>query len=246
MDLAGEHGIRKILTYGGGFSNHLLATACASAATGIASKAFIRGSSADFNNPVLSLCRIYGMELISLDKESYRRESNQDARIENETLIIPEGGAGNEALVGVMQGFSELPLVPDHVMMAVGTGTTLAGWAKAIANRNLHTKVHGILVIKGEGNIREKITHLAQTDTFHLHAEFHFGGYAKVEPELTAFIRRFASATGILTDPVYTGKMLFALNEMIQSGYFKRGERIVALHSGGLTGMMNPYMLQKF
>lgn len=246
IELAATNKIERIQTYGGAFSNHLLATACAAASLGLKSKAIVRGTYADTNNPVLKLCRIFGMELILTDKEQYKAQSVLESRIDRGTLIIPEGGAGVEALVGIKKGFDELPFLADHIFCAVGTGTTLAGWIKAIHDRNLKTRAHGVLVLKGEGDIRQKISALSGYSSFDLHTDFHLGGYAKVKTELTRFISQFASETGILTDPVYTGKLLYGLKSLIENGRFKSGEKIIAIHSGGLTGMMNPYMLQHF
>src|SRR5690606_11451148 len=126
--------------------------------------------------------------------------------------------------------------------LAGGTGATLAGLAKGASIYQPHAKVHGIPVLKGGEFIRDTVHHLYPEIAIELHCDYHFGGYAKTKPELINFIKSFSSETGILIEPVYTGKLFFAVMDLIAKNYFKTDDRILLLHSGGLTGFLGQYL----
>ncbi|SEN49004.1 1-aminocyclopropane-1-carboxylate deaminase [bacterium A37T11] len=230
---------RHLVTFGGAWSNHLVATACAGAKFGFNTTGFVRGE--EVENPQLSLCRIFGMVLRFVDRTAYRDKKDLFAQHygdDPEAYFIDEGGASIEATKGCAEIIGELSQQYDHLFCACGTGTTLAGLGLGIAGKELHTRLHGVPVLKGGDFIRQEVKKLTPHPyPFDLHTDYHFGGYAKIKPELTHFIRKFCSSSGILIEPVYTGKLFFAIFDLLEKDYFSHGDRILALHTGGLTGM---------
>ncbi|WP_316811043.1 1-aminocyclopropane-1-carboxylate deaminase/D-cysteine desulfhydrase [Pedobacter heparinus] len=235
-----------LVTFGGTYSNHLVAAAAACSRTGLKSTAFVRGEPAE--NEMLLLCRLYGMQLIFTDRLSYKNKTllfdqhfgqNQDA------FFVDEGGAGAHAVKGCAEIIAELPADIDHLFCAAGTGTTAAGLLKGIQTHQLKTKLHVIPVLKGGDFIADEILkYTGNNDQLTLHTEYHFGGYAKTTPVLIEFIKQFVAHTGLMIDPVYTAKMFYALADLLQNHYFKPNAKIVALHTGGLLGLLG--MKDKF
>lgn len=240
-----ESGQNKLLTFGGAWSNHLLATSCFGAKYGVGVKAFIRGD--EVSNPVLSMCRLFGMELFFVDRERYKnkRKLYEEMADSSSYYYVDEGGAGVEGVLGCTEIIGELQEQYDHIFCAAGTGTTAAGLALGIMQNKLDSQLHVVPVLKGGGFIRKEIEkHLACVDHVNLHLDYHFGGYAKVKPELIEFIKSYVSTTGIMIEPTYTGKAMFALNDLISKDYFRKGSKILFVHTGGLTGILG--MLEKF
>lgn len=236
---------QKILTFGGAWSNHLLATACAGATYGFYTKAFIRGE--EVNNPVLTMCRLFGMELIFVDRDSYRDKIAlfNTVNKNDDYYFVGEGGAGVEATQGCEEIITELEKKYDHVFCAAGTGTTAAGLAKGILSLDSSCKLHVIPVLKGGDFILDEMINLgASIDNVILHTNYHFGGYAKTKPELIEFVKDFVSHSGILIEPTYTGKAMFALHDLVKNDYFQKDSNILFLHTGGLTGLLG--MIDKF
>lgn len=233
-----------LVTFGGAFSNHLLATACAAAKFGFKSTGIVRGE--EVKNDVLMLCRLFGMKLVFVDRTSYRdRQSlfENYFTADSDAIFIDEGGAGELGVKGCSELVDELPEKFDHILCAAGTGTTAAGIIRGVQERSLSTKLHVIPVLKGGEFLRKEIR--AYTDhPFELHSGYAFGGYAKTTDALLTFIQDFCSSTGILIEPVYTGKMFYALYNLIRKDAFSRGSKILAIHTGGLTGILG--MSNKF
>lgn len=235
-----------LVTFGGAFSNHILATAAAGAKFGFQTTAFVRGE--EVQNPTLTFCKIFGMQLIFVDRTAYRdkRALYQSHFGENqETYFIDEGGFGPEAELGCREIIQELQQNYDHIFCAAGTGATASGIINEIHQQKLKTQFHLIPVLKGGSFLRDEIKPLLLADTdFHLHEGYHFGGYAKTTPQLIDFIKDFSSKTGILVDPVYTGKALFAIQDLASKNTFAKGSKILMIHTGGLFGTLG--MLDKF
>lgn len=242
---AEKQGKNHLVTFGGAYSNHLLATACAGAKFGFKTSGFVRGEKV--NNETLNLCQIFGMNLIFSDRESYK---NKKALFENYfhnndfAFFIDEGGTSQEAIKGCSELAEELDTVYDHLFCAAGTGSTAAGFIKGIKQKNIETKCHVIPVLKGVEYLYEDIKTNSGTDDFEFHQEYHFGGYAKTNEKLITFIKDFCRETGILIEPIYTGKLFFALFDLIEKDKFKKGSKILVIHSGGLTGISG--MINKF
>lgn len=235
-----------LVTFGGAFSNHILATAAAGAKFGFQTTAFIRGE--EVQNPTLTFCKIFGMQLIFVDRIAYRDKQTlyQSHFGENhDTYFIDEGGFGPEAELGCREIIQELKQNYDHIFCAAGTGATAAGIINEIYLQKLNTQFHLIPVLKGGSFLKDDIKPLllAEVD-FHLHEDYHFGGYAKTTPQLIDFIKDFSSKTGILLDPVYTGKALFAIQDLISKNTFAKGSKILMIHTGGLFGTLG--MLDQF
>src|SRR5690554_1300242 len=234
-----------LVTFGGAWSNHLLATACAGAMFGFHTVGFVRGEE-KVSNPVLAMCRMYGMELRFVDRERYRdRRGLFEELLQGSGMhyFVDEGGYALEALGGCAEIIHELPQGYDHIFCACGTGTTLAGLSLGLRQVGSTAQLHGVPVLAGGGFIAESVQALYPDADFQLHTDYHFGGYAKSTPELVGFIREFCAGTGILIEPVYTGKLFYAVFDLVKSGFFDAGSKILLLHSGGLTGIMGKHDL---
>lgn len=238
-----------LVTFGGAYSNHLVATASACARAGLKSTAFVRGEEFQLaENEMLMICRLFGMELIYTERVSYRNKPLLfDAHFgqDQNALFVDEGGAGAEAVKGCAEIIAELPADTDHLFCAAGTGTTAAGLLTGIYRAGLKTRLHVVPVLKGGDFIAEEIKkYTGCIDQLVIHSDYHFGGYAKTQPELIEFIKKFTAAEGMLIEPVYTGKMFYALNNLLKKNYFDPAHKIVALHTGGLLGLLG--MKEKF
>lgn len=235
-----------LVTFGGSYSNHLLATAAAAAKFGFQSTGFVRGELV--NNDTLFLCRLHGMNLIFTDRQSYRNKPALFGKYfagDNNAFFIDEGGASATAAKGCSELIDELTTGYDHIFCACGTGTTAAGIINGISASKLSTQFHGIPVLKNGEFLRKDIDNYLQKRTpYHLHTDYHFGGYGKVDDELILFIRQFVASTGILIEPVYTGKMMYAIYDLAAKNYFRRQSRILAIHTGGIWGLLG--MKDKF
>jgi 1-aminocyclopropane-1-carboxylate deaminase len=234
-----------LVTFGGAYSNHLLATACAGAKFGFQTTAFVRGE--EVKNETLTLCRLFGMSLKFIDRESYRHKKelfDQYFQDNANAYFIDEGGAGALAVKGCAELIHELPEEYDHVFCAAGTGTTASGIIKGISERAIPTITHVIPVLKGAEFLRTEIELNSGDNSFEFHSGYHFGGYAKTNDELLSFIKDFCSSYGILIEPVYTGKMFFSLFDLITKDYFTPGSKILAIHTGGLSGIYG--MINRF
>jgi 1-aminocyclopropane-1-carboxylate deaminase len=233
-------GKTHLVTFGGAFSNHLVATASAAARAGLQSTAFVRGEVVE--NQMLLLCRLYGMQLIFTDRESYKAKQQLfDKHFEGNSgaFFIDEGGASAEAVQGCAEIIEELPEDIDLLFCAAGTGTTAAGLMHGILKRKMHCALNVVPVLKGGEFIKEEISAYVNVDQqLQLHTEYHFGGYAKTHPALLEFIAHYASRYGILTDPVYTAKLFFAIEDLAQKQLIDKDAKIVALHTGGLLGIL--------
>ena len=235
-----------LVTFGGPYSNHLLATAAAAAQFGFKATGFVRGE--EVQNDTLFLCRLHGMELLFTSREDYRNKRalfNRHFERHEQALFIDEGGASPEAAQGCSELISELTDTCQHIFCACGTGTTAAGLINGIQLNRLNTIFNGVPVFKNGEFMRQEIDRLlTSTGNYELHTQYHFGGYAKTTPQLIAFIRHFTAATGIVIEPVYTGKMLYAIYDLARAGYFAPGSSILAIHTGGMLGLLG--MKNKF
>jgi 1-aminocyclopropane-1-carboxylate deaminase len=231
---AQEYEAKTLISYGGAFSNHLLALACAGAVFGYKTKGMVRGE--PVQNHVLFLCRHFGMELTFIGREAMKeiRLSNTELVFQDGDLFIPEGGACAEGMEGCKLLTSEFENNYEHIVLAVGTGTTLKGLALGLQTKQT---LHGIVVLMDE-TFKQ-----FETNQIKIYLEFHAGGYAKTNSNLIALSRDFASKTGILLDPVYTLKTYYAACELSKQGVFKPGEKVLMLHSGGLSGWLSPKYL---
>lgn len=239
------------VTFGGAWSNHLLASACAGALFNIKTFAIVRGEE-NFNNPILSMCKLYGMEIFQVSRSDYR-DKDKSLNLFFETILkknvhlemadfytIPEGGSHILALEGCKEIINELPETYDHIFCACGTGTTLAGLSlglQAKSFNNNSTILHGIPVLADSAYLKKEIENWVKEAKYEWHDSYHFGGYAKKTNELMETVQHFTSQTGILIEPIYTGKVVHAVLDLIKNDYFKPDDKILILHTGGLTGL---------
>jgi len=246
LEKAKSHNKSHITTFGGAYSNHLVATAAASARLGLKSTAFVRGD--EVKNEMLLLCKLFGMTLIFTDRESYRDKEklfNNHFHHEDNAYFVDEGGASAEAVIGCAEIVDELIDSYDHIFCAAGTGTTAAGLLKGIQKNGLKTKLHIIPVLKNGSFINEEILkYTPHSENLVLHHNYHFGGYAKTTPELFNFIKSFTARTGLLLDPVYTAKMFYAIIDLQKQNIVNANDKILAIHTGGLLGIFG--MKDKF
>ena len=235
-----------LVTFGGAYSNHLLATAAAATKFGFKSTGIVRGE--EVTNDTLFLCRLHGMQLIFTDRESYRDKPALFEKYfgDDETaFFIDEGGASAEGAQGCAELVDELTQTYDHIFCACGTGTTAAGIINGLQSHGLNTEFNAIPVFKNGGFMKEEIDkYLNAPASYQLHTAYDFGGYAKADDKLISYIKQFVADTGILIEPVYTGKMLYAIYDLAEKGYFKPGSSILAIHTGGLIGLLG--MRDKF
>ena len=227
----------KIVTFGGAYSNHILATACACSILGIPSEGIVRGEEIKNKNAVLLLCEAYGMRLTFVSREQYQLRCRQQG-LSNQVLYIPEGGACMQGTIGCESILEEVDITEfAQVYVACGTGTTIAGMAKTLFKNNPNsTKLFGIQVLKGDGYIQKELSEQFGIHNATILDQYHCGGYAKSTPELNEFIRDFIQQTGVLLDPIYTGKLMFGLKKEMEKGLIAAGTKLLAIHTGGLTG----------
>jgi 1-aminocyclopropane-1-carboxylate deaminase len=247
LQSAGIQNKNHLVTFGGAFSNHLVATAALASRAKLKSTAFVRGD--EVNNEMLLICRLYGMQLIFVDRLAYKNKielfRNHFAKDTN-AYFIDEGGASEEAVMGCAEIIEELNDQYDHIFCAAGTGTTAAGLLKGINDNNLPTKLHVIPVLKPGAFIEDEIKNYIQpvNNNLQLHLNYHFGGYAKIKPELIDFMKHFIGDTGIMIDPVYTAKMFYAISDLAEKNIINKNDKILAIHTGGLLGLLG--MKDKF
>lgn len=226
-----------IITFGGAFSNHIAATARACNMAGIKCTGIIRGESTSITNPTLSRAASDGMQYHFVSREAYRTKDQIISNLQpdlSKTMILPEGGSNDLAAKGCSEMITKSDQFFSHFAVCCGTGCTAAGIASQLLK---HQKLIGFNVVKAMPSISDFISSFAgpqQREQVILTNEFDFGGYARTAPQLSEFIKWFYEMNGIPSEPVYTGKMFFGLFEMAKKGSFRRGDRILAIHTGGL------------
>ncbi|RZJ76244.1 MAG: 1-aminocyclopropane-1-carboxylate deaminase/D-cysteine desulfhydrase [Flavobacterium sp.] len=248
---AEETGHNTLLTFGGAFSNHIAATAAAGKEYGLKTIGVIRGKELEATgneNPTLAFARSCGMELVFISREDYGRKT-EDNFIEQlkkkfgDFYLMPEGGTNTLAVKGCEEILTAEDVQFTHIACAVGTGGTISG---IINSANPGQRVIGFPALKGAA-LSDDISKFATDDRWELVTDYHFGGYAKVTAQLVDFINDFYEKTGIPLDPVYTGKAVFGVIDLIGRNYFPESSSILFIHTGGLQGIagMNKELLRK-
>ena len=230
-----------LLTFGGAFSNHIAAVAYAGKEQGFKTIGFIRGeelSNKVSANPTLSFARNCGMQLEFLSRDAYRSKSEQPFLDQlkaqfGEFYLIPEGGTNSLAIQGCEEILTQEDTEFDYICCSIGTGGTISG----IINSALpHQKVLGFPALKGEF-LNAEIRNFVHSSNWELITSYHFGGYGKVNEALITFINSFYAAHQIPLDPIYTGKMVFGIYDLMDQNYFPPGSKILLIHTGGIQGI---------
>lgn len=243
-----------LLTFGGAWSNHIYATAAAGHHFGFRSIGIIRGEKHTPLNATLTFAEQCGMQLHYIDRKQYRGK-NDPGYLESlkqrfgESYILPEGGSNQLALEGCKEIVDEIIKPFDIICCASGTGATLAGLVAAMREQQHenHQTAIGFSALKGGAflgrDVKQFLQQAGHDETgrqknihWHIEDRFHFGGYAKINDDLTRFMSDFKSQYGFSLDAVYTAKMFYGLFQLIKHHTFRPGSRIIAVHSGGLQG----------
>ena len=147
--------------------------------------------------------------------------------------LVPEGGTNDLAVKGCEEILTEFDAHFDFVCRALGTGGTISG---LIISALPHQKVLGFPALKGDF-LQNEIHKFVNNKNWELITDYHFGGYGKVTTEFIEWMNWFYAQTGIPLDPIYTGKMVFGVMDLIQRNYFPPKSKILMIHTGGLQGI---------
>ncbi|MCF6295783.1 MAG: pyridoxal-phosphate dependent enzyme [Flavobacteriaceae bacterium] len=244
-------GFNTLLTFGGAYSNHIAAVASVGATFGFKTIGVIRGEELKNkvkDNPTLRFAQSCGMQFKFVTRRDYRQKTSKEF-INNlkeefgKFYHIPEGGTNALAIKGCEEILTETDKSFDYVCCAIGTGGTISG---LINSSNPNQKILGFPALKGEF-LKKDISKFVNHKNWELITAYHFGGFAKINNELIAFINQFKKAHNIQLDPVYTGKMMYGVLDMIYKNKFPKGSKILAIHTGGLQGIegMNMRLKEK-
>jgi 1-aminocyclopropane-1-carboxylate deaminase len=230
---------KGLVSFGGAYSNHLVAMAFACKEHGLMSAGIIRGEENDRDNYSIQEMRNYGMSLHFVSRESYRMKekiAEEFISAHKEFNFVPEGGQSAEGIKGAAEILSFTQKHYTHIFCPVGTATTLAG---IISSADKNTLVIGISALKVQDENNNGLLNFIKQNTqgnFSILFNYHFGGYAKKTTELIDFMNNFYAMEKIPSDFVYTGKMFYAVEDLMKNGYFEAGSKILVIHTGGLQG----------
>ncbi|TPV32010.1 1-aminocyclopropane-1-carboxylate deaminase/D-cysteine desulfhydrase [Paucihalobacter ruber] len=238
---AKAHKLDTLVTFGGAFSNHIAAVAAAGEIYNFKTVGIIRGEELETkiaDNPTLHFAKNAGMLLKFVSRATYREKTAANyldnlKEVFPSACIIPEGGTNTLAVNGCEEILSEYDKKFDVICCSVGTGGTISG---LINSASSHQKIIGFSALKGDF-LSSEISKFATRNNWELNSNYHFGGYAKINEELIAFLNNFYLDFGIKFDPIYTGKMIFGIMDLIKSNYFNPNTKILAIHTGGLQGV---------
>ena len=230
---------RKIITFGGAFSNHIAAAAALGNEFGIKTLGVIRGNELEDSwqeNPTLFSAHQNGMSFRFVTRETYRNKEKMMKELQTEfpeSLVVPERGTNENAVEGIQYMLNDETKEFDYICSAVGTGGTVSGLSKFAQP---HQKIIGFKAVK-DNSLENRIKNLSKKDNFTL-IDASDGGFGKITDENVRFINEFYQYFGIVLEPVYTGKMLRKIFEMIADDYFPANSKILAFHTGGLQGIV--------
>jgi len=238
---AKAEGKTKLLTFGGAFSNHIAAVAYAGKENNIETIGIIRGEELEFKiseNPTLNFAQNCGMKFEFVTREAYRTKTTLSFIEElkenhGDFYLVPEGGTNSLAVKGCEEIITPEDYDFTHICCAIGTGGTISGVINS-AKRN--QKIIGFPALKGDF-LSDDIRKFVSNSNWEVQLDYHFGGYAKINAALIRFINDFYEQTNIPLDPIYTGKMMFGIFDLINKGYFPKEAKILAIHTGGLQGI---------
>lgn len=233
-----------IITFGGAFSNHISAVSALGKLSEIPTLGIIRGEELEkkwTHNSTLVFAKRNGMSLKFVTREEYRHKEKLTEFLQEEfpdALIIPEGGTNKNAVQGIKMMMNDDTKDFDYLCTAVGTGGTVAGISEFCEQNQ---KVMGFKVVE-DASLENRISELTSKRNFHL-IDTAFGGYGKINDDNVRFINDFKAKYDIPLEPIYTGKMMQKVFEMIEENYFPEGSKILCFHTGGLQGIEGANML---
>lgn len=242
LEKAKELGKSCLLTFGGAHSNHIYAFAAAGKEFGFETVGVIRGDECRELSPTLKFATECGMKIHQVSREQYRNKTEASFLTElaeefGNPFIIPEGGSNEFAVKGCSEMIENLHFSPDFLCSPVGTGGTLAGIIKGMKGKS---KILGFSALKGGSFLKSDIENLLGDEIFtnwEIIDQYHFGGYAKCTGELASFIKEFRGQLSIQLEPVYTGKMVWGILDLLSKDFFPANSEIIAVHTGGLQGL---------
>ncbi|MHA8069300.1 1-aminocyclopropane-1-carboxylate deaminase/D-cysteine desulfhydrase [Aquirufa ecclesiirivi] len=231
--IAQDNPKKGIISFGGAYSNHLYALAFVCQMLKIPCIGIVRGEElSSKSNPYLSQMEAMGMELYFVDREYYRKKEVPNQFKSDDYWIIPEGGYSLHGIDGMKTLVDEIQqdINPDYLISAVGTGTTILGLAKYSK-----VKTMGILCLNNATEFEEHVEDLQLSlPKLQLSKDYLFGKYASRPPELVAFCDLFEKQHQITIEPIYTGKMMYAVDDLLKKKYFPTGSTLVCIHTGGI------------
>lgn len=236
---------KKVITFGGAYSNHLVATAYACKINNIECTGIVRGEAPEALSYTLQHCIEYGMQLQFTSRETYSHKEDTDfiqhlKQQHGDCIIIPEGGYDITGAKGASLISKWIAHDITHICCAAGTATTAAG---LLLNIQPHQQVILFPVLKGMSDIPDRVDYLTEghfnKKQLHIADGYHFGGYAKKTGELIQFINTLYNGQQLPTDFVYTGKMMYGVMDLIQKDFFAAGSKLCCIHTGGLQGNLS-------
>ena len=236
-----QDGCNTIATFGGAFSNHIVASACACKEIGIESIGIIRGEEPESKSETLIAATDYGMKLIYVSREDFKNKDSIKNKFKDENYYwINEGGYSVLGAEGTKDICSWIDESYTDIVCAIGTGTMMAG---LVAGSMQHQRVIGISVLKGATTLKRDMEVLLPPSDLQKNYEvidgYHFGGYAKHPKELIDWMNLFYEQNNVPTDIVYTAKLCYAVKDLLVKGYFNHNSKIMLIHSGGLQGNLS-------
>ncbi len=228
-----------LLSFGGAFSNHIHALAAAGKAFNFKTIGVIRGEEQKALNHTLTFAKEQGMQLHFISRSDYREKNKTDFKEKLQSqfgsfYLIPEGGSNQLAVTGCKEIMDEIDPSMDYICAPIGTGGTIAGM---IAANKTQQKILGFPALKNANFLKTDIAKLLSIDQpdslphFELINHYHFGGYAKTNRELFSFIFDFKDKQHIQLEPIYTGKMIYGIFDLIKKRHFPKNSNILAIHT---------------
>lgn len=236
---------KKILTFGGAYSNHLAATAAVCKENNLQCTGIVNGTKPPKLSHTLLFCQQMGMQLEFISREAYKKrnepadmESNDFA--ETGLIVIPEGGFSRKGVDGaslISNYYKHLDYT--HICCATGSGATLAGLIRASRHGQ---QIMGFSVVKNRDDFDLKMKAFndpLKLQNYALVQDYNFGGFAKKTPALIDYMNQFYNDHCIPLDFVYTAKMMFGVNDLLEKNYFPEHAKILCIHTGGLQGNLS-------
>jgi 1-aminocyclopropane-1-carboxylate deaminase len=241
MEEAKQQRKNTIISFGGAWSNHIVATAAICKINGLNSIGIIRGEEPENLSQTLTEAKRLGMQLVFINREDYRKKNLPKELNSDKYYFINEGGYGEKGAAGAatILDYCKKENYSD-ICCAAGTGTMMAG---LINNLLPFQEVTGISILKNNFDLEKNIKGLLndKEKPFRITHDYHFGGYAKYNVTLIDFMNDFYRQSSIPSDFVYTGKLFYAVTDLIKNNFFPSGRRLLLIHSGGLQGNASLY-----